>query len=164
MQNNISIDPHLGTVPENIGEYCVRAYGLTSGDQKIHGFDKSVTDYDTAVAAMGSIMSGRLGPSPDEFWKVALVDGEPAGFIGGFIKESKHKPVTGILGPLGVFPEFRRLGIGVFLVSELFKSMKKRGCEYSAVGTPAVNLNAIRMYQKAGYKLNCHLTFLEKTL
>ncbi len=164
IQENISIDPNQGTSPEKIGEYCVRAYGLTSGDQKIHGFDKSVTDYDTAVAAMGSIMSGRLGPSPDEFWKVALVDGEPAGFIGGFIKESKHKPVTGILGPLGVFPEFRRLGLGVFLVSELFKSMKKRGCEYSAVGTPAVNLNAIRMYQKAGYKLNCHLTFLEKTL
>ena len=164
MPDNISIDPHLGTIPENIGEFCVRAYGSTPEDLEIHGFDKSVTDYDTAFHAFKSIKDGRLGPSPSEFWKVALVDDEPAGFIGGFIKESKHKPVTGILGPLGVFPEFRRLGIGVFLVSELFKSMKKSGCEYTAVGTPANNRNAIGMYQKAGYKLNCFLLFLEKTL
>lgn len=151
-------------MPENIGEYCVRAYGSTSEDLEIHGFDKSVSDYDTAVSAMGSIMGGRLGHSPDDFWKVALVDGEPAGFIGGFIKESKHKPVTGILGPLGVFPEFRRLGLGVFLVSEFFKSMKSHGCEYTAVGTPLANTNAIRMYEKAGYRMNCSLIFLEKTL
>lgn len=164
MQDNVSIDPHQGTMPENIGEYCVRAYGSTSEDLEIHGFDKSVSDYDTAVSAMGSIMGGRLGHSPDDFWKVALVDGEPAGFIGGFIKESKHKPVTGILGPLGVFPEFRRLGLGVFLVSELFKSMKSHGCEYTAVGTPLANTNAIRMYEKAGYRMNCSLIFLEKTL
>jgi len=164
MQDNVSIDLHLGTIPENIGKWCVRAYGSTSEDVLIHGFDNSVTDYDTAVAAFRSFMDGRLGHSPEEFWKVALVDGEPAGFIGGFIKESRHKPVTGVLGPLGVFPEFRRLGLGVFLVSELFKSMKVHGCEYTAVGTPHANTNAIRMYEKAGYKMNCHLSFLEKTL
>ena len=164
MSESVSIDPHLGNVPENIGKWCVKAYGSTPEDLEIHGFDNSVTDYDTAVAAMGSIMRGRLGESPNEFWKVALVDGEVAGFIGGFIKESKYKPVTGILGPLGVFPEFRRQGIGVFLISELFKSMKSYGCEYSAVGTPFANTNAIRMYEKAGYKMNCHLTFLEKAL
>ncbi|TFG95947.1 GNAT family N-acetyltransferase [Candidatus Thorarchaeota archaeon] len=164
MPDNISIDPLQGTNPENIGKWVVRAYGSTPEDLEIHEFDKSVTDYDTAFHAFKSIMGGRLGPSPSEFWKVALVDDEPAGFIGGFIKESKHKPVTGILGPLGVFPEFRRLGLGVFLISELFKSMKESGCEYSAVGTPANNRNAIGMYQKAGYKLNCHLLFLEMTL
>lgn len=164
ISENVSLDSHLGTVPENIGEYCVRAYGSTTEDWEIHGFDKSVTDYETATAAMGSIMNGRLGKSPEEFWKVALVDGEPAGFIGGFIKESKHKPLTGILGPLGVFPEFRRRGLGVFLISELFKSMKKHGCEYAAVGTPLANTNALRMYEKAGYKQNCHLSFLEKLL
>ena len=164
MPDNISIDPHMGTIPENIGKWCVRAYGSTSEDLEIHGFDKSVTDYDTAVASFGSIMRGRLGQSPEDFWKVALVDGESAGFIGGMIKESKHKPITGILGPLGVFPEYRRLGLGVFLISELFKSMKSHGCEYTAVGTPLLNTNAIRMYEKAGYKMNCHLSFLEKTL
>ena len=164
MQGNISIDPHQGTNPENIGKWCVRAYGSTPEDLEIHGFDKSVTDYDTAVAAFKSIIGGRLGQSPDEFWKVALVDGEPAGFIGGFILETKHKPTTGVLGPLGVFPEYRRLGLGVYLISELFKSMKNYGCEYTAVGTPLANTNAIRMYEKAGYKLNCHLTFLEKIL
>ena len=106
IQDNISIDSHQGTIPENIGEFCVRAYGSAPEDLEIHGFDKSVTDYNTAVAVFKSIIDGRLGHSPDDFWKVALVDGEPAGFIGGFIKESKHKPVTGILGPLGVFPEY----------------------------------------------------------
>ena len=164
MPENVSIDLHLGTIPENIGKWCVRAYGTTPEDLEIHGFDSSVTDEDTAVTAMGSIMQGRLGESPEEFWKVALVDGEVAGFIGGFIKESKFKPLTGILGPLGVFPEYRRRGIGVYLISELFKSMKKYGCEYTAVGTPLANANAIRMYEKAGYKMNCHLTFLEKVI
>ena len=164
MPDNVSIDPHLGNNPENIGKWCVRAYGSTSEDLEIHGFDRSVTDYDTAVAAMGSIMRGRLGESPHEFWKVALVDGEAAAFIGGFISKSKHKPVTGILGPLGVFPEYRRQGLGVFLISELFKSMKDHGCEYTGVGTPLSNTNAIHMYEKSGYKMNCHLTFLEKIL
>lgn len=163
-KSNVKIDTHLRTIPENIGEYCVRAYGSTPEDLEIHGFDKSVTDYATAVEVFGSIFGGRLGHSPSEFWKVALVDDEPAGFIGGFIRESKHKPTTGILGPLGVFPEYRRHGIGVFLVSELFKSMKDHGCKYSAVGTEAANRNAIGMYQKAGYELNCHLTWLEKNI
>ncbi len=164
MQENISIDPQQGTIPENIGEYCVRAYASTPEDLEIHGFDSSVTEYGTAVAVFKSILGGSMGRSPDEFWKVALVDGEAAGFIGGFIPESKIKPVTGILGPFGVFPEYRRLGIGVFLVSELFKSMKSHGCEYAAVGTPSANRNAIRMYEKAGFKMNCHLVYLEKVL
>jgi len=164
IQDNISIDPHQGTIPENIGKWCVRAYGSTPEDLEIHRFDKSVTDYDTAVAVFKSIKGGRLGHSSDDFWKVALVDGEPAGFIGGFIRKAKYQPITGVLGPLGVFPEFRRLGLGVFLVSELFKSMKSHGCEYTAVGTPHANTNAIRMYEKAGYKMNCCLIFLEKIL
>lgn len=162
--DNVSIDLRLGIIPENIGNWSVRAYGTTPEDLEIHGFDKSVTDYDTAVASFKSIIDGRLGPSPSEFWKVALVNGEPAGFIGGFILERKHQPVTGVLGPLGVFPEYRRLGLGVFLVSELFKSMKTHGCEFTAVGTPHANANAIRMYQKAGYKMNCHLIHIEKML
>ncbi|TFG26309.1 GNAT family N-acetyltransferase, partial [Candidatus Thorarchaeota archaeon] len=57
-----------------------------------------------------------------------------------------------------------RLGLGLYLLSELFKSMRDHGCEYSAVGTPAANSNAIAMYQKAGYKLNSYLIHLEKVL
>ena len=164
MNDSISIHSETGITPEAIGEYCVRAYGTTPEDFEIHGFDQSVTDYDTAVAAFGSIMRGRLGQSPEEFWKVVLVDGEPAGFIGGMILERKFKPVTGVLGPLGVFPEYRRLGLGVYLVSELFKSMIRHGCEYTAVGTPSANTNAIKMYEKAGYKMNCLLVHLKKEL
>ncbi|MGY5857728.1 MAG: GNAT family N-acetyltransferase [Candidatus Thorarchaeota archaeon] len=164
MNDDISIDSETELSPEALGEYIIRAYGTTPDDLEIHGFDQSVTDYDTAVAAFGSIMSGRLGQSPEEFYKVAFVNGEHAGFIGGFIKESKHRPLTGILGPLGVFPEYRRLGLGVYLVSELFKSMKSHGCEYTGVGTPLANTNATKMYEKAGYKLNCILIHLEKTI
>jgi len=164
IDNRVSVDSESPIDPAVLGEYIIRAYGTTPEDLAIHSFDESVTDYDTAVAAFGSIMRGRLGPSPEDFYKLAFVDNEPAGFIGGFINESKHRPVTGILGPIGVFPEYRRLGIGVLLVSELFKSMKKHGCEYAAVGTPLANTNAIKMYQKAGYKINCILIHLEKTL
>jgi len=164
MSHNIAIDSESTITPETLGKYIIRAYGTTPEDLKIHGFDKSVADYDTAVAAFGSIMRGRLGQSPEEFYKIALLDGEPAGFIGGMILERKYRPFTGVLGPLGVFPEYRRLGLGVYLVSELFKSMKKHGCEYTGVGTPLVNTNAIKMYEKAGYKQNCILIHLEKKL
>lgn len=159
---NITIDAHQGTIPENIGEYCVRAYASTPEDREIHGFDNTVSDYDTAVEVFRSILSGSMGPSPSEFWKVALVDDKPAGFIGGFIKESNH--LVGVLGPIGVFPEYRRMGIGLYLLSELFKSMRDHGCEFTAVGTPAANKNAIAMYQKSGYKLSSYLVFLEKVL
>lgn len=161
---SIRIDTQHGTIPEKFGEYCIRAYASTPEDREIHGFDANVTDYGTAVEVLRSILGGGFGPSPIELWKVALVDNEPAGFVGAFIRESKHKPLTGILGPLGVFPEYRRLGIGAYLVSELFNSMKNHGCEYAAVGTPAANKNAIAMYEKTGYKLSSHLVHLEKTL
>ena len=160
----ITLDSNQNTIPENIGEYCVRAYASTPEDREIHGYDNSVSDYDTAVEVFRSIIGGSFGRSPSEFWKVSLVDGKPAGFIGGFIHESKYHPITGVLGPIGVFPEYRRLGIGLFLLSEIFKSMKNHGCEYTAVGTPAANKNAIAMYQKAGYKLSSHLIHLEKVL
>ena len=162
--NRISIDSETPIDPKILGEYIIRAYGTTPEDLAIHSFDESVTNYETAVAVFETIMDGRFGSSPPEFYKIAYVDRKPAGFIGGFISESKHKPVTGILGPLGVFPEFRRLGIGVLLISELFKSMRRHSCKYSAVGTPLANTNAIKMYQKAGYKTNCILVHLEKIL
>jgi len=161
---NITIDPHLGMDSENIAKYVIRAYASTSEDREIHGHDASVSDYDTALASFDSIRRGRLGPSPSEFWKVALVDNKPAGFIGAFIRESSFKPLTGILGPLGVFPEYRRLGVGLYLISEQFKSLRDYGCEYTAVGTPAANSNAIAMYEKAGYKLASYLVHLEKVL
>jgi GNAT superfamily N-acetyltransferase len=158
---NIVIDTHLATDSENIAKYVIRAFASTSEDKKIHGFDLSVSDYKVALRSYDSIRRGRLGPSPNEFWKVALIDSKPAGFIGAFIRESKFRPLTGILGPLGVFPEYRRLGIGSYLISEQFKSMKDYGCEYTAVGTPAANKNAIAMYKKAGYKLSSYLMHLE---
>jgi ribosomal protein S18 acetylase RimI-like enzyme len=164
MNNGVSIDSESPIDPKIFGEYIIRAYGTTPEDLAIHSFDESVTNYETAVAVFGAIMEGRFGSSPPEFFKIAYVDHKPAGFIGGFISESKHKPVTGILGPLGVFPEFRRLGIGVVLISELFKSMNNHGCEYSAVGTPLANTNAIKMYEKAGYKTNCISIHLETML
>jgi ribosomal protein S18 acetylase RimI-like enzyme len=159
---NITIDTHLGMDSKNIADYVIRAYASTPEDREIHGHDASVSDYNTALTSFDSIRRGRLGPSPNEFWKVALVDNKPAGFIGAFIRESSFRPTTGVLGPLGVFPEYRRLGIGVYLISEQFKSMKDYGCVYTAVGTPAANRKAIAMYEKAGYKLNCYLMHLEK--
>jgi GNAT superfamily N-acetyltransferase len=161
---NIVVDTHLGTDSENIAKYVIRAYASTPEDKEIHGSDLSVSDYDVALRTIDTIRRGRLGPSPNEFWKVALVDNQPAGFIGAFIRESKFRPLTGILGPLGVFPEYRHRGIGGYLIAELFKSMKQYGCEYTAVGTFAANKKAIAMYQKAGYKLSSHLVHLEKTL
>ncbi|TFG26281.1 hypothetical protein EU528_14665, partial [Candidatus Thorarchaeota archaeon] len=61
MPKNVSIDRDLGLIPENIGAYCVRAYGTTPADIEIHGFDKSVTEYESAVSIANAILGGRFG-------------------------------------------------------------------------------------------------------
>jgi len=149
---------------EDLASITVKSFTSTPEEREIHGFDKTVTEHIQATALMQRIAEGYYGPSPDKLRKVALVDGVPAGFLGGFMVESNHKPLTGVLGPMAVLPTFRRKGIASYLISEILRTLKNHGCEYAAVGTPAKNTGAIDLYEKAGFELSCKLITLEKDL
>ncbi len=149
---------------EDLASITVKSFTSTPEEQKIHGFDKTVTEHIQATALLQRMAEGFYGHSPDEFRKLAVIDGVSAGFLGAFVPESKHKPLTGIIGPVAVLPDFRRRGIALYLVNETLDTLKRYGCKYAAVGTPAVNIGAIRLYEKAGFKLACRIINLEKSL
>ncbi len=145
---------------EEFIELTLRAFASTPEDIAIHGRDHMGDP--VAVRQIHERMkSEQWGKSPSDLWKIALVDGKPAGLILGMIRESKHKPMTGIIGELGVSPEFRRQGVGYALIRSIQESFKQYGCLYSFVGTPHDNVNAIRMYNKAGYFEVNRLDFYE---
>ena len=111
-----------------------------------------------------SIKQGKHGLSPPECWKIGLVEGEPAGFAVSFMPKDKYRPSYGVIGLIGVFPEFRRRGIAYALIAEMHKCFRKHGCRYAYVGTPKTNKNAISLYKKVGYKTVFELINFEKQL
>lgn len=149
---------------EDLASITVKSFTSTPEEREIHGFDKTVTEHIQATALLQRMAEGYYGDSPDDFRKIAVVDGAPAGFLGGFVAESKYRPLTGVLGPMAVLPSYRRQGIALHLVNELLLSLKEYGCEYAVVGTPAANPGAIALYEKAGFKLACNLISLVREL
>lgn len=149
---------------EDLASITVKSFTSTPEEREIHGFDKTVTEYIQATALLQRMAEGFYGYSPDEFRKIAVVDGVPAGFLGAFVLESKYKPLTGVLGPLAVLPEYRRRGIALHLVKEVLHTLKEYGCIFAVVGTPTANTTAIRMYERAGFKLTCRVISLDKEL
>ena len=149
---------------EDLASITVKSFTSTPEEREIHGFDKTVTEHIQATALLQRMAEGFYGYSPDDFRKIAVVDGAPSGFLGAFVAKSKYKPLTGILGPMAVLPDYRRQGIALNLVNEVLRTLKDYGCEYAVVGTPAANTGAITMYEKAGFKLSSRLIGLEREL
>ncbi len=149
---------------EDLASITVKSFTSTPEEREIHGFDKTVTEYIQATALLQRMAEGFYGYSPDEFRKIAVVNGAPAGFIGAFAVESKHKPLTGVLGPVAVLPGYRRRGVALHLVKEALYTLKEHGCEYAAVGTPLANSGAITLYEKVGFKQSCRIVSLEMVL
>ncbi len=160
----IQIDTGEDYTFEDLASITVKSFTSTPEEREIHGFDKTVTEHIQATALLQRMAEGYYGESPDDFRKIAVVDGAPAAFIGGFIAKSKYKPLTGVLGPIAVLPSYRRRGIALHLVHELLETLKEYGCKYAAVGTPAANSGAITLYEQAGFNLSCRLISLEREL
>jgi len=135
----------------DLARLTVKAFTSTAEDRAIHGYDEIVTQPEPALKSITSLRAARLGRSPNDLWKVAIVSDEPAGVVGAFILERQHQPKTGVLGPVGVLPELRRQGIATALVLAQLKSLKDYGCSYALVGTPAANIGAIAMYKGTGF-------------
>ena len=84
--------------------------------------------------------------------RVAVVDGTPAGFVCSTIREHENRPRFGLIAILGVIPEYRRMGIGSWLVCDALNKFKRRGCNHGYVGTPQANMKGIRLYEKNWFK------------
>jgi GNAT superfamily N-acetyltransferase len=149
---------------EDLASITVKSFTSTPEEREIHGFDKTVTDHIQSTALLQRMADGFYGHSPDEFRKIAVVEGVPVGFLGSFVVESKYKPLTGVIGPMAVLPDYRRQGIAHHLINEALDTLKEHGCQYAAVGTPAANKGAISLYEKVGFRLACRLITLARDL
>ncbi len=150
---------------ENYADFTKKAFLSTPSDKLIHQSDPYISNRPSLLRSLAALKAGRFGFSPQECWKVAELNDSPAGFIIGFIREeSKYSPAHGIIGQLGVFPEFRRRGIGTVLVAELLSVFRERQCAYSLVGTPKTNHPGLRFYATMGYSPVFEQTDLQKIL
>ena len=150
---------------EDLADFILRAYAETLEDRAIHGWDPLVSNRDEILRRLQSTREGKFCfPQPPDCCKVVLVEGKPSGLIGSFIPKSKYWPPFGVIGPLGVFPEYRGKGVAFSLVMKMHETLKKYGCRYSYVGTPETNEGAIRLYKKAGYNPVFKIINFEKEL
>jgi ribosomal protein S18 acetylase RimI-like enzyme len=88
--------------------------------------------------------------SDDHYFILALLDGEPAGFISGVEMIHPDKGTEMFLYELGVAEEARRQGVGTALVRALADLARERGCYGMWVLTDADNDAAQGTYRKAG--------------
>jgi len=149
---------------EDFADFTLKAYASTPEDKATHAWDPFVSVREKILKGLISIKQEKHGLSPPECWKIGLVEGEPAGFAVSFIPKDKYRPSYGVIGLIGVFPEFRRRGIAYALIAEMHKCFRKHGCRYAYVGTPKTNKKAINLYKKAGYKTVFELINFEKQL
>lgn len=145
-----------------ITSFVIRCFATVSEDIAVHGDDENVSDPVSAERVIRFQRDGGVGHSPSELRKVALVDGEPAGFIRNFIPDDPYRPRFGLIGQLGVFPEYRGRGIGISLVMDSLNILKEQGCDHAYVGTPQSNHAAIRLYEKIGFRPIFKISFYEK--
>lgn len=65
----------------------------------------------------------------------------------------KKEAKTGSIELIAVKTAFQGKGIGSILIQESLKWFKEQNCRFVAVATQAINLPAIKLYQKNGFKL-----------
>jgi len=93
-----------GTQLDSISSVDMKSYH----NYNVHGKDPTVSNPEYARETIIIQRAGKLGKSPPDINQVAIIEGEPAGFIRCFIREEKYRPSFGLIGILGVFPEYRR--------------------------------------------------------
>ncbi len=160
----IETTPCDGYTVDELAEFTLRAFASTPEDEAIHGADEKVSDPEVVKRVIEHQRGGGIGFTTPEMGRVALVEGEPAGFIRCSIVEEEHRPRFGLIAILGVFPEYRGRGIGYSLVAHALDEFKEHGCRYSYVGTPRNDRNALRVYEKAGFRPIFNISFYEKGL
>ena len=78
-------------------------------------------------------------------------DGKLAGFLVGFISQSK--PGEAYIHFVGVDPAERGSGLGRLLYEEFFQAAKARGCVLVRSVTSPVNRGSVAFHQEMGFRL-----------
>lgn len=91
----------------------------------------------------------------DKFFVFAFVDGVPAGYISGSVRE--NTPVYGIervgfVDAICVDRAFQHQGIGKELLTSFYAWLKERGVTICHLEVKIKNKNAVGAYEKLGYE------------
>lgn len=140
------------------------AFATLPTDKAIHGDEGHVSEPTEAKENHRVIREGQLGETDDSLMRVAVINGVPAGFICSTIMEHYNRPRFGLIAILGVIPEYRRMGIGTWLVQDALSKFKEKGLNYGYVGTPQANANGIKLYEKNGFRPIFYTNHYEKWL
>jgi ribosomal protein S18 acetylase RimI-like enzyme len=162
---NIHLVDAYGFSTEELADFTQRAYMLTPEDRAVHQGNAYISNRENVLKFLEAAKDGKMGFSPPEFWRVAKFKGNVVGFVVAFMRrKTKYQPAHGVIAELGVFPEYRRMGIAQLLITDVFKSFKKHGCHCALVGTPKANTPALNVYTKLGFVPVFENVFLQKIL
>jgi predicted GNAT superfamily acetyltransferase len=117
-------------------------------------------DYPFVISVVDQWWGGRpmAGKLPRIFFEhftdtsfAADRDGRLAGFLAGFISQSR--PGEAYIHFVGVDPSERRGGLGRLLYEEFFRAAEARGCILVRAVTSPVNRGSIAFHQRMGFQL-----------
>jgi ribosomal protein S18 acetylase RimI-like enzyme len=160
----LKITGREGLGVEDLVEYMLRAFTSDPEDETYFSWDPLVSTREGARDFFESLLRGERGYSPPELFRIAWIKGDPAGLVGSFVPKWEYRPLYGVIGPVGVFPEYRRRGIAHSLILEVFERLKGRGCEYAFLGTHQNNWAALGLYEGIGFKPSSYLHNFEKKI
>ena len=147
---------------DDLVDYTLRAFSSDPSDKTYFSWDPLTTTRDGAQRFFKGIFNQETWRSPPEFFRVAWIEGKPVGFAGSFA--GKSNKTRGIVGPVGVFPEYRRRGIATALVLSACDALRSKGYRYAYLGTHEDNLPARRVYERIGFKPVFNTIKFEKSL
>jgi len=131
-------------------------------DREYFSWDPLTTTEEGARGFYQRLIEGERWESPPEFFRVAWVGGDPAGFAGAFV--IRPEVDRGIIGPVGVLPEYRRRGISEACVLSAMDVLRQYGCRYAFLSTNVDNYRAVPLYEKLGFEAIFHTILFERTL
>jgi GNAT superfamily N-acetyltransferase len=120
----------------------------------------SPSDYDSIITVVDAWWGGRQMATmlPKLFFKhfqetsfVAEIDGEPVGFLIGFL--SATYPDEAYIHFAGVHPDYRKVGIGRLLYTRFFEVVYKKERKVVRCVTSPVNVNSIAFHRQMGFEI-----------
>ena len=118
------------------------------------------SDYQAVISVIDGWWGGRqmAGMLPRLFFEhftgtsfVAECDGELAGFLVGFVSQSR--PGEAYIHFVGVRPGERGCGLGRRLYECFFAAVRARGCELVRAVTAPVNHGSVKFHQRMGFDI-----------
>jgi len=90
--------------------------------------------------------------NPKRFLIVIGKDKRIIGYLIGSILISEHQNY-GYIDDIFILKEFRKKGLGVKLINDFIKKIKKKKVKRIRLGVNIKNKNAIKVYKKLGFKI-----------